>query len=257
MTATTRRFPVLLLATVCLPAGTLAAQETPAPEEREPGRLLIGVLDRGSSDPVPGVAVRLLTLEGEEALTDGDGRATVDAVPPGVHEIQLRHIAYGTRSQLVNVPPGRTVEVEIRLTPRVIGLEPLEVEVTIRAPGLEREGYYRRERLGFGTYFGPEEVDRKTFTGMLYEVPSLRLGRGRSAFRHYPYFQRGFRACAPTLVVDGRWIRLRGMAVEDMVDRNIILAMEVYRPHDTPGEFQYRFHRDCGAIVIWTKRQGR
>lgn len=250
--------PPFLVAAVGLNVGAAAAQQEEAAPPREPGRLLVRVLDANTSSPVGQVEIRLPTAEERTAITDAEGRARFGSLAPAVHEMELRHITYGTRSQLVNVPEGRTVELEVELVPRAIRVEPLTVDVTIRPRGLEREGYFDRRRLGFGTYFDPAEVDGMSLAGMLREVPGLRLAPMRgSAFRHRPYFTRGARTCPPTLVVDGMYVRLRGMAIEDMVDRHNVLAMEVYRPGNTPGQFQYTFHRDCGAVVIWTRARTR
>lgn len=112
------------------------------------GKIIGRVVDAASSQPIAGVAVGVQEREGLTSITDGEGRFILSGLAQGVHALELRHLAYGTHEQLVNVPPGATVELVLRLSAKAIELDPLEVRVTGWDPYLENQGFYRRQLRG-------------------------------------------------------------------------------------------------------------
>ncbi len=216
---------------------------------QEPGRVLGTVVDAASGQGVPDVQVRLLEPVNATVITNGEGRFLFTRVPAGIHELEVTHIAYGSRTELVNIPANRTVEVRVEMVQEAIDVGAVRVQVSIREPGLERRGYYERIDFGFGRFFDEKDLSRRSLQSALREVPRLRLAG--SGFTYTPVFMRGSRWCRPVIWVDHRMIRLQGAGFEEMVDPYNIAAMEVYRPGETPGEFM-ELTQDCGAIVIWT-----
>jgi hypothetical protein len=239
-----RRFAAVLPALVLLnaiPAGSLPGQE--------PGRIVGTVVDVASGKGVPNVQVRLLEPVNATVIANSDGRFVFASVPPGVQELEVSHIAYGTRRELVNVPADRTVEIRLEMAQEAIDVGVVRVQVSIREPGLELAGYYDRVRRGFGHFFDPEDLRRRSFRSILQEVPRLHLaGNG---FQYTPVFMRGARWCRPVVWVDNRRMRILEGGLEGMVNPYYVSAVEVYRPGETPGQFM-ELGRDCGAIVIWT-----
>lgn len=228
----------------------VGAQEAPAGT----GTILGTVVDAGTDAGVPGVSVRLLEPVDALVVTGGKGEFVFPSVPQGVQELEVTHIAYGTRRQLVNVPSSRTVVVRVELVQEAIDVGAIRVEVELRNAALEEAGFYSRRKLGFGRFFEQEDLERRTLTGVFREVPRLRLVGGGLSYT--PVFLRAMGSCVPAIWVDRRPIRLAGAAFTDLVDRHNIEAMEVFRPGNTPGEFM-RLGRDCGAIVIWTRAMSR
>ena len=226
------------------------------PDDPSKGRIIGRILDAESSEPIADVVVSVPERGIPPVLTDRNGCFAVGDLERGIYPLELQHVAYGTHEQLVNVPPGRTVEIEIRLAARAIELDPIAVAVTIRSPYLEDRGYYRRERMGFGTFFTEEDIAKWGLRNTLHLVPRGRVESiGASAFRYTLIFQRGFRTCVPPVWIDGLLIRLRGSAISDMIDENNIGALEAYAPGQTPGEFIGSGIYDCGAIVIWSRHR--
>lgn len=238
--------PALMFLALGLIPASAAAQE----REALPGRVIGEVMDGETGGGVQGVVVRILAPVDRQAVTGEGGGFAFSDVPAGVHEIEVSHIAYGTTSQLVNVPEGTTVEVWVEIMPEAIDVGAIQVRVAVLNPGLADVGYYDRSRFGFGRFFDEMDLRRRTLSSALHEG-GARLAGG-SGLSSYPVFTRSGRTCEPVLWVDRRPIRFRGSGIEAMVNPSSIAAMEVYRPGNTPSEFLYSM-ADCGAIVIWTQ----
>lgn len=97
---------------------------------QEPGVVTGRLQDAGSGQPIEDAEVELLGL-GVRSVTDSLGAFRMEGVAPGVHTLQVRHIQYGVHLHDVDVPETG-VALELRLSPRALELEPLEVEVTGR-----------------------------------------------------------------------------------------------------------------------------
>lgn len=249
-----RRAAFVAIVLALLGAGTVRAQGDRAPAAPGAGRIVGRVLDRGTSKPVPDVTVRVVGLELPQQVTNADGWFELAAVPRGIQEIEIQHIAYGSKRQLVNVPAGRTVELEVLLSPQPLALEPIEVEVALRNRSLEQEGFYTRREAGWGHYFTYKDLERSELRHVLRRVPGLELrSPGGRPFDRIPVMRVSGRECVPNLFIDGTRIRFLGSGINEWISRENIEAIEVYRGITTPGEFIGFEHRPCGAIVIWTR----
>ncbi len=219
----------------------------------ETGRILGTVVDAETGQGVAGVSVRLILPPVERLVITGqDGGFVLDRVPVGIHELELSHIAYGQHTKLVNVPAGRTVELRVDLTPEALAVGEILVQVELRDLRLEKEGYYRRREFGFGYFFDADTFRRQSLSSVLHHVPGLWINP-RNITGSLPYFRRVGRICVPGIWVNGRRYELRGASLEEMVPESEIVAMEVFRPGQTPGEYMW-LGRDCGAIVVWLRR---
>lgn len=109
--------------------GALVAVRDLAVAVTEPGTVLGTLVDGTTGQPVEGAVATL--APGELAVvSNGEGRLLLPSVAPGVHTLEVSHIAYGTTSMVVEVVAGRTVAFEARLTPQAIELE--DIRVTAR-----------------------------------------------------------------------------------------------------------------------------
>lgn len=240
-----------------LVTGSLQAQEPRQGEEIPAGRVVGQVLDDETDRPVQGATVRITDLDLPAYPTDRNGRFAFPEVPRGLYELEIRHLAYGTGTHLVNVPAGETVTLEIRLAASPIAVDSLVVTVSARATRLGRAGFFERERRGWGSFFSGGDVEITPVRHLLLSVPQVEVHQGRSAFDRRIVFRSGGRRCVPAIFVDGfeqKWAEGR---VEEALVGLRVGALEVYRGHQTPSEFMTlsRFEtRPCGAIVIWTRR---
>lgn len=231
-----------------LAGGPLSAQQATG----APGTIVGIIVDAESGAPIPGVDLRLLEHPEKRVISNQAGAFTFRDVVAAVHEIEISHIAYGTRTQLVNVPPGQKVQLRIELMAEAIDVGSMRVEVEIINRSLEQQGFYQREDFGFGRFFDADELGYRGPVSALRQVPRLRMvTQGPGAMNQIPMFRKGIHECVPSMWIDRRRAPLGNWTVDELVDRTNIAAMEVYAPGNTPGEFMAFF--DCGAIVIWTR----
>lgn len=89
---------------------------------RPPAQLEVRVLDL-QGRPLSGAGVFYLDAEGQPVslvalqATDADGRLLLEHLPPGPGEVLARHPAAGEARRKVELAPGATAEVELRLDP--------------------------------------------------------------------------------------------------------------------------------------------
>jgi hypothetical protein len=197
--------------------------------------------DRGLST----VDVAIVGNPAARTVSNPAGRFELRDVSPGLVEVQLSLLGYATRTTLVVLQPGATVELAATMSERAIELEP--IEVMVRSGYLDRSGFYRRARGGWGTHFGPEDVARidPFDAGDLIRgrVPGVRMMPDGTAISSRGFMTSG--DCALEVILDGI------LGLYD-VPMEWIDAVEVYHGVGTPVE--YTFRNSCGVVLIWTTR---
>lgn len=250
---TRKGFPVLALILLSVPA-SLHAQSVS-------GR----VVDRATDRPIPATSIVAVTGAGRvigEVLADSAGRFTVALRGAGTYRLRAERIGYHpVTSPEFDVSSAEVLAVDLRLSAGAVALDPLTI--TSRAepphvPGLERAGFYQRERTSPGVFMRREEVLRKGGTRMselLTRVPGVRrvVAQGRAGVtlgRQGP----GGRSCSPAVFLDGQPVA-RPEGIDDIIAISAVEAVEVYRgPSQTPARFAGP-EIGCGVIVIWTQQQ--
>lgn len=244
-------------------------------------RVVGRLIDRETLAPISNALVGNAT-RGYTQISDDAGRFLLTDLYAGEQTIKVRHIAYGERESIVSVPPG-TLEIEIRLTPVALVLEPLEIRVVgVRSVKLERSGFYERQewgkRLGLGHYLTRLDIERRApsrVSHLLSEVPRVDiLRRGCSGPQcSIPFIRGSASDCqqlkdrggelviGASLYVDGHRTRMavggRGSVslwgVDELMMPADVAGIEVYTgAGDLPAEFADSNAQRCGAIVIWT-----
>lgn len=230
--------------------------EAPAPrgalaDSVQFGAFLGQVVSASTGKPLEGAVVTLLG-SGYGAITDSAGNFRVPRAPAGADTVEVRYIGFEESQVPLEIRPRRTTRVVLLLSPTVVRIADLEVEIEReRIPG-KMQGFWERRERGFGYFFSPEEIeDRRPLrrpSDLLREVPGLRVERER--FGQAPvYLSRRGRSCEPPVYLDGMY--MANMRPDDIAPEELG-AVEVYRgPSETPPEFM-RLGEQCGAIVIWT-----
>ena len=232
------------------------------------GRLVGRLLDARSHRPVAAAAVSVAGRR-EEVQSDRRGQFVLSALPVGRYELSIRHLGYAPLTHEVTVTRGHTTEVDVRLSPDPVELEPLVATAT-RIRRLETQGFYERkywgELAGGGTFFTVQDIERRNplrITHMIADVPGVRVrcgGRGIRSCRVYSgRVTTGFtgRGCEMSVWVDGTPVIQPGRSNVNTIDE-FVLPIEIGGVEIYPGagslaaEFSGSDGR-CGAIVIWTK----
>lgn len=249
------------LAVGVLAAPALEGQE-PEPEDGPPDRraasdtapaltaTLVGqVVSASDGRPVDGAVVNLLG-SGFGALTDSAGNFRIPRTAAGTDTVEVRFIGYEPGRAEVELAPDATTRVVLLLSPTVVRVADLQVEVRrSEAPGKLRR-FWQRRQMGFGVFITPEQIERRqprNPSDLLRGISGVSVGAvhlGKAPVR----MTRGVGNCQPTVFLDG--IVMAGMEVDDLPAEDI-WAVEVYRgASELPVELGGAGR--CGAVVIWT-----
>lgn len=148
----------------------------------ESAYLVFSVVSAETGAPVQGATVQLspIPLGG---VTDSLGRVGLRHVPPGSYGLEIRHIAFATKEDSLEIVANQLSEIRVDLTAEVLALEPLRVTITGRDPVLIERGFYERKAAIEEGYFGThEEIVPYNMFRTLFEFRNefvTRYARGR------------------------------------------------------------------------------
>jgi hypothetical protein len=135
------------------------------------------LLDAESLRPIVDARVRLIG-SGPERVTDRQGRFTFREVQPAVHELEIRHVGYGTRVEQLNLPGGGTVEVDLRLPPRAVELAGVTVTARSEVERLQRSAGGSRAQLDRSDLDELETRGASMAEIVRERIPGLRVREG-------------------------------------------------------------------------------
>ena len=243
------RFTLLAVVAVLLPTALRA-------------QTIVGhALDAGNRAPLVGASVVLVDQTNDvqaRTSTDAEGLFTLRALPPGSYRVRVESLGYETTESgsLALGEGAEPLPLEILLDPLPIELE--SVTVTAEAPvSRNMAGFLLRRASGFGSYIGPEDIERRN----PFRVSDLLVSQ--TGFRRGGFTQQEIRVtsrgsgglCAPAVYVDG----IRNHNAADYFDMEVphvslIRAIEIYREaHQAPFQPPALGGPQCAVIVIWTE----
>jgi len=210
------------------------------------------VIDSASRQPIASASVRLGGLA-QAQVTRGDGTFSFDKVPGGTYPLVIEHVAYTAINDSVRVEPFALASAQIRMAPNVIPID--AIEVSVRSFVLERNGFYRRQERGHGSYITRQQIEAMqplNGSDVLRTVAGVRLERGR-----WGNIAVGRGSCPFRFIMNGARL-LPGFTMDD-VSPHGIEGIEIYMgAAGLPIEFQ-GFSSDvggtCGVIVIWLRNR--
>lgn len=265
----------------------VSASVPPVGAQTVRGRLI----ETQTGSPVASAQVALITSAGNAVAADQSnaaGQFSLRAPRPGSYRMQIRRLGYRAQTLPVEIG-GRGLELDVRLEPLPVALDPVTVEADLSLRYLEQVGFYARQLSDFGHFITRDLIEHgrpNRLTDVLSKVPGVRLvpdgrvlGRTLLQFRNAATIFGGL--CEPRVFVDGL-IAIRGdakpvvltpggglidelnqedprspePAVDDVVNPIDIEAIEVYRSGvEVPARFggMGPFTR-CGVVAIWTRR---
>lgn len=97
-------------------------------DELSPSDVRGSVRDAGSDEPLGDVEV-VLRGTSFRGVTDDGGTFRFEDVPPGTYSLEFSHLAYGTRTDTVQVGTGLDVHMAVDLSMQPVELAPIEVTV--------------------------------------------------------------------------------------------------------------------------------
>jgi hypothetical protein len=237
--------------------GSLALLAAPLAAQTVRGR----VVDARTGEGVPQAAVSALTDGGRragQARTGADGKFSLPVRAPGTLRLRVERTGYReTLTDTMPVAAQETIDVEVSVSAAALTIAPLRVTARVEPPrrrSLELNGFYDREKRGFGRFLRREQIERHgdyNLANALTRVPGVHIRYVR--VKQYIYFRR-YR-CTPHVYLDGvRMIVNGGQDINSVVSTFQVEAIEVYQsPVEIPAE--YNVGRTCGAILIWTKHE--
>jgi hypothetical protein len=221
------------------------------------------VIDKTSGNPIKDATVEMLNDNNRvvaRARSDGDGFVSFELRQPGSYRVRTSREGYTTHtSQSLQIELRQTVQVDIPLsTGTEVTLDSLTVigrAQPRRLTELDREGFYDRERTGFGKFITAEDIANRMSiqtTEIFRTVPGLAVvPLGNSRYRLA--VTRGGNNCSPSIVLDNMPMTTSD-DLDDLVKPQDIAGVEVYRgASEVPGRFMSN-RNACGLVVIWTKR---
>ena len=234
------------------------------------------IYDDVSGDPILAASVLMLDVDSTVVASVRTGRAGEFLIRPAPGRFLLLVERYGYQSTLskpLELSTADSLTFEIRLPPRPVDIAGLEVVAPPRNE-LDPSGFFQRQKLGWGTYIEPAEIERRKPTDiadLLRSIPGLRLIPDRTGQWRVRMEGRG-RHCVPTVYLDravaedgeatavgfvpgGRGPRV-GVVLNEFVNTAQVRAVEVYQSGaEAPPGFHARGGPgggDCGVIVLWT-----
>jgi TonB family protein len=215
-----------------------------------------GLVTDSAGMPVEGVRVVATGLAAGAARTAETGPAGVFSIelPAGTPAVlAVRRIGYRPDTLRLASPAGGS-PLRVVLQQVAVPVDPVRV-VGRRQVSDRLGGFYRRQAIGHGRYFGPEEIAaRRAFsmTDLLRGIPGARVvSRGAMELVRF----RGGR-CAPLVWMDGAPMGAGEVDLNAFAPHSFE-GIEVYSgPSSLPAEFQSNVFTggSCGAIVLWTAR---
>ncbi|MYB07189.1 MAG: TonB-dependent receptor plug domain-containing protein [Gemmatimonadetes bacterium] len=231
---------------------------------------IVGVVsDDRTGGPVDGASVRLRTGD-QGTRTDARGRFALDELTPGLNIVGFTQLGYATRTETIEVLPGRVTNVRLSLSADPVQLDPIVVTVERREIALQDAGYYNRLEEGFGDFIDRAEIESRgpvEMSDIFSRIPGVELfadpdnpiekyvvlrGGRQASFSSGPYGR-----CFPRVVLDGLVINRGGddpAGLDRMLDPVAIAGVEVF-PTSSGVPAQYGgVGSSCGVILIWTRR---
>lgn len=218
----------------------LAGAAAPAAAQLVSGK----VVDEGTEQPIGGATIELVDATGlmrGSVVADTLGEFHMMVPQPGIYRLRVSHIAYTTtETPDVNTAVGIEVEVELRMRPAAVALEPLRVVARTSFDAGWLQEYYNRASMtrksGIGRVFFRDEIARTN-------PPSV------STFLVYLIPRAG---CRPSLFIDGLEVmdarQLDGMMVPENLE-----GVELYNNAAfLPERYANRGH--CAIALFWTRR---
>ena len=232
---------------------TGAAKDTTPPRLRGPARLTGKVINAAGA-PVANARVDV-SGTGAATLSREDGTFGFTDLPSGTQALVVRQLGFEPVEVPVELSGRAPRQVTVTMSKPARVLDPVAVVAERSKDGLDQVGFARRQKIGFGYFMGPEDIQQRQATRMtdlFRTVPSLRVVP--SGMDYTVESARDATGGCVTYVVDGSPYRsLFAGDIDRLMPPNDLAAIEVYTGSNTPAEFQTPGNSSCTTIVMWSR----
>ena len=252
----------------CLVASLLWCLSVVAAE----GQSVRGVVrDSVTNHPLAGARVVLIGASPRDVstTTDSAGSFVLTSAQMDSVRLEVQRVGYvSLMTPPLTLTGHDTIQVDLKLTPAPIGLEPISAATTVQSWNLSQ--FRERQRTGWGRYLGPEQIAALPPRTGVQAV--LRVGGGQflADDRGNGLLMRSMNGayCVPRVFIDGtvqmppdpnRRLpgnrRPAGLNIDALITPASIRGVEVYyRATDAPVEYHKALDSECGIVVLWTDR---
>ena len=274
----------IALALIVMLPGRSTAQRIntikPAPPATAASVTIDGIVSDGLGRPL--AAAEIIVDDDHRAISNPRGEFSIPNLPAGIVEFTARRIGYQPTTTAIQIEPGLTVHVAVKLVPVPVELGTMVIEGKAMDRALWNTGFYQRRDSGRGQYFDSDFFKRyqASLGGLMEGLAGIRVNRGTGGRSGpIPMGRLGNGSLCPLSVfVDGNFIPWATQTgIDDVVNRDDVLAVEVYASAmDMPpvivgrggasgvgsiGTVQLKgasfeigsAFAECGAILVWTK----
>jgi len=255
------RIPVTIVGLILLASRSLLSQAVMTGTVREDS----------TGRPLSGVEVVVEGLD-RRAVTDVNGRYSLDRLSPGSYVALFRKIGYRPVREALRIRSGDTAWVNIMLVATAVEIAPVEVKAPDNRtkPRIESNGFEERRNMGFGKFIDSTTLRRLQSLGVTdvlrrYTTVTLVHGRNGEIWAQSARMARlSGERCWMSVFVDGIAIYRSGQGSASRrpdLSRDFPVsdldAIEVYHSAaETPAEFAGT-SAACGTIVLWTRRTAK
>ena len=215
---------------------------------------IAGTVRDSAGRPLGEVSVTAIA-RGSKTVTDSLGRFIIAALNPGHSELAFTRLGFAPETLRTVLVSDSTIITNVRMRAAQI-LPEVNVRADWYSPRLARDGFYDRQKTGWGHYLTPEVIAKMNVSypsQLLRDVPFILLDCSMSARRRTGgCIVLNSRKQCVSLFVDGVHQR---MHLDERVSSGMVYAVEVYhRSARVPMEFMRpAAERECGAVVVWTQ----
>jgi hypothetical protein len=178
----------------------------------------------------PLAAAEVIVDDEHRTITNSRGEFSITGLESGIIEFTARRIGYNPVSTAVQVDPGLIAHLAIKLTPLAIQLGTIVVEGKRLDKTLWQTGFYQRQQTGNGHYFDDDYFRRHqaSLGTVVTEVPKVFLERKNNGTAIALGTTANGTGCLLSVFVDGHLISWADQGLDAVVNRDDVLAMEVY-----------------------------
>src|SRR5687768_3881201 len=160
----------------CIPSAALAQRiNTIKPAAPPASVTLDGIVYDAIGRPL--AAAEIIVTEEKRAISNSRGEFKIEDLPAGIVEFTARRIGYQPTTTAIQIEPGLTVHLAVKLVPVPVQLGTIVVEGKTLDKTLWQTGFYQRRDGARGHYFDAEYFKRyqASLGGLMENVASVRV----------------------------------------------------------------------------------